>query len=293
MQDQELSAEEMLASVKEETPGAAAPEAQAPQQSPFDPSKLEYEVNGKKITEPWEMVQKRAQMGYHYAQQMEALKREREGFDQERSKYQTYEQQAKELGRWKEYDDFAKQNPEWAKHVEETWNNRQNLGQSNQVQDPRFEALQKELADLRGLKDEFVSEKQKIQFAAEDKQFSSEIETVAKKFGVDFAISDEQGRSLEWRTLETMKEMGLEGNKPGQFEMAFKHMYFDNLIGKQKEAAQEQVIKQNQEMRKNGILGVSRTPSAGTPGRAFNPKTHSYDDAAQFALADLAASRKV
>jgi prefoldin subunit 5 len=243
MQEQELSAEEMLASVKEESApatAAATPEtAQTPQQSPFDPSKLEYEVNGKKIIEPWEMVQKRAQMGYHYAQQMEALKREREGFDQERSKYQTYEQQVKELGRWKEYDEFARSNPEWARHVEEAWNNRQNLGQSTQgLQDPRFEALQKEIAELRGLKDEFATEKQKIQYAAEDKQFDSEIGSVAKKFGVDFQISDEQGASLEWRVLEHMKKMGMDGSIPGQFEAAFKDYHFDNLVGKQKEAAQ-------------------------------------------------------
>lgn len=291
--EQELSAEQMLESVKAEQQPAASTETQAPQQSPFDPSKLEYEVNGKKITEPWEMVQKRAQMGYHYAQQMEALKRERESFDGERQKYQTYEQKVKELGRWQEYDDFARQNPEWARHVEEAWNNRQNLGQSNHgAQDPRLEALQKELAELKGFKDEFVSEKQRIQYEHEDKQFGSEIESVAKKFSVDFAISDEQGRTLEWRTLETMKEMGLDGSKPGQFEMAFKHMYFDNLIGKQKEEAKESLIKHNQEMRKAGILGVSRTPTAGTQGQAFNPRTHSYEDAANFALQDLVASRK-
>lgn len=288
MMEQELSAQEMLDSVKNEQPAAAATTEQPSQQSPFDPSKLEYEVNGKKIVEPWEMVQKRAQMGYHYAQQMEQLKAEREQIKA------IQEQNAKLQGltRWQDYNDYAEKNPEWARHVEEAWNNRANLQQSNQGPNPEFLALQKEIADLRAFKDEFVSEKQRIQFEAEDKQFGQEIESVGKKFGVDFGIANEQGKTLEWQVLETMKEMGLDGSKPGHFEMAFKHFHFDNLMAKSKEKAQESQAKQSQDLRKAGILGVSRTPPAANQGGAFNPRTSSWEDAGALALRDFQAARK-
>lgn len=290
MSEQELSAEQMLESVRAEAPAtntSVTPDSsQAPAQSPFDPEKIEYDWNGKKIVENLDMIKKRASMGYDYAQKMALI-------NQEREKYKGYDQKLSQLERWQQYNDYAEKNPEWAKHVEEAWNSRQNVGQSAQEQiNPVIQTLQERLASVEALKDEWLSEKQKVQQAGEDKQFVSEIEATGKKFGVDLTQSDEQGRTLEYRTLEVMREMGLDGSKPGHFEMAFKHMYFDNLMGKNRDAAKEQAAKQTLEMKKAGILDVSRTPRSAQKPSAFNPRIHSYDDASRFAMQDLEAARK-
>lgn len=293
--EQELSAEQMLESVRSEAKPAEGQttEPASPAQSPFDPEKIEYDWNGKKIVENLDMLKKRASMGYDYAQKMAAFNQEREkykGYDQER---QTYQQKLSQLERWQQYNDYAEKNPQWAKHVEEAWNSRQNMGESTENQvNPVIQTLQERLASVEALKDEWLTEKQKVQQEGEDKQFVSEIEQTGKKFGVDFTQSDEQGRTLEYRTLEVMKEMGLDGSKPGHFEMAFKHMYFDNLVGKNRDAAKEQAAKQALDLKKAGILDVSRTPKSAVKPTAFNPKIHSYDDAMRFAKQDLAASKK-
>lgn len=289
--EQELSAEQMLESVRADAAPKVEEPAQAPEtpaQSPFDPEKIEYDWNGKKIVENLEMVRKRASMGYDYAQKMAAL-------NQERDKYKGYDTKIQQLERWQQYNDFAEKNPEWARHVEEAWNSRQNNAQLTQEQspiDPRIQTLEQKLAEIESFKNEWSEARQAEQVKAEDTQFSQEIEQTAKKLGVDFSQSDEQGRTLEWRTLEMMKEMGLDGSKPGHFEMAFKHMYFDNLVGKSKDQAKEQEARQALEARKVGILGVSRTPQAQSQSKAFNPSRHSWEDATKFAMADLEASRK-
>lgn len=274
----ELSSESSKAGSEQaaaETPSAS----QAPQE-------FEYTIEGgKKVKEPLEMVLKRAGMGYHYAQQMHAINQEREKYKGYDEKFQTYEQEMAKLRRWQEYDDFARQNPEWARHVEETWNSRENLQQSNEVQqNPELESLKAELAELKQFRESLALEKQQAQFAAEDKQFAGEIEETAKKFGVDLSQADEQGRSLEWRVLEHMSSMGLDGSKPGHFRAAFKDFYLDNLLDRQKEQVKEQTAKQEVDMRKAGILGVSRTPQS---VKAFNPKQHSWNELGEMALADL------
>ena len=296
----DLTAEQMLESVKadnspvseQDTATLSQPTTSAQQPVQFDPEKLEYDWNGKKIVENWDMVKKRAQMGYDYAQKMAVFKQQQAEFDQTRQDLIAKAEAAK---KWEQFDNYAKENPEWARHIEESWNNRTNMQQlsteSQATMNPVLESLQKEIADLRSFKDEFVSEKQKIQQEAEDKAFSSEIEDTAKKFGVDFSQSDEQGATLEWRVLEMMKELGLDGSKKGHFEMAFKHYYFDNLVGKQREQAKEAVVKQSQNLRKMGILDQSRTPPQ-QAANVFNPSKHSDRDALNFALQELAANRK-
>jgi hypothetical protein len=259
-----------------ETP-SASPEAA---KSPWDEDEYTIE-GGRKIREPREMILKRAGMGYHYAQQMHAI-------NQEREKYKGYDEKIQGLSRWQEYDDFARTNPEWARHVEEAWNNRQNLQQSNQDQQSPHTAFEQKIAALeqriaeRDARDAEAAKAQ--QYAQEDKEFTSEISETAKKFEVDLSQADEQGRSLEWRVLEHMASMGLDGSKPGHFRAAFKDYYLDNLLDRQKEQVLEKTAKTGADMRKAGILGVSRTPQS---AKSFNPRQHSYNELAEMALADL------
>lgn len=291
----ELSASDMLASVSTDTPSVDAAPSQAsseipPQQAqlPWWQEKLKDEVEytvegGRKVKEPLEMVLKRANLGYNYAQRAHNLNSQAEKFKQ-------LEEQNKSLSRWDEYDRFAKENPEWAKHVEESWANRTNLLQSNQGQNKELQTLQQKLQELEKFKEEFVQEKTTLRTQAEDKQFSDEISSVGKNFGVDLSQSDEQGRTLEWRVLEHMTKLGLDGSKPGHFTAAFKDMYFDNLIGKEKESAKEQYAKKQAELKKAGIRGITRTPQGSESFNGTVDPNLSWNQLSDLALAEMRKS---
>ena len=264
---EELTPEQMLESVKTESAPTevAAAEPQAPWWKEKSAEEIEYVVEGGKLVkEPLEMALRRAGMGYNYAQKAHQL-------SQQEARFKEIEAQNAELQRWKEYDEFAHTNPEWAQHVQETWNNRQNLGQSNQQPNPEFEAIRKELAELREFKTEFTTARELEQQQSEDKQFISEIQTVAKQFGVDMDQADENGRTLQWRVLEHMQKLGLNGTKPGHFAAAFKDYNFDNLVGRQKEQAIEQRAKDHVELKRAGIKNVSRTPSKNDSLNGYRP----------------------
>lgn len=254
-----ISTEQILESVKTESASPGTPaEGQAPAApSPWWQEKLnegvEYTIEGgKKINEPLEMILKRAGMGYHYAQKMHQVNSQMEQFKQSQS-------QIEALKKWEEYDAYAKQNPEWAKHVESTWNSRQNLQQSNQA-NPEIAELKKQFEEQSKFLNELKSSREQEQSNTQYQSFAGEIETVGKSFGVDLTQADEYGRSIEFRVLERMKELGLDGTKQGHFTAAFKDYYHDTLVGRQKEQAIEQHAKKQAELKKAGIREISRTP---------------------------------
>lgn len=262
--DEELTTEQMIESVGGEAPAEGAaptPEAQPP--GPWWQEKLkesvEYDVNGKKISEPLEMVFRRAGLGYHAAQKIHQT-------NQQLEKYKDYDElksKAENLARWQEYDDYARANPEWAQHVEQGWANREQALQQN----PELSAYQQKIKSLEeklsGYDEKFSAwekTQQEQKFQAEDVQFNDEIQSVAKKFGVDLTQSNDMGESLEWRVLNHMQELGLNGTKKGHFEAAFKDYYFDNLLDKTKEQTIENHAKSQAELKRQGIRDISRAP---------------------------------
>lgn len=283
---------------KEAGPAAAEPTKQeAKVEEPAPPSwqEDEYEIDGKKIKEPREMILKRAQLGYRYAQRAHELNQKEESFKEREARFKEIEEANKKLARWQEYNEFAEKNPEWWQTVEQAWQNRANVQQSSQDPiNPIVATLQQELAEVKKQLGEFHAsteqQKQALQTAAEDKAFDEEISSVATKFGVDLSATDEQGRSLEWQVLEHMKSLGMDGSKPGHFTAAFKDYHFDNFVSRSKEQALEQHAKGKAEAEKAGILDVSRTPKGKT---SFNgsPSNYSWNELADMALADLRSGK--
>lgn len=287
---EEISTDQIVAELNSSS-GEPAAEATGQPVAPPKPwweeklkDEVEYSVNGKPIKEPLDMLRKRAGMGYHYAQQMHILNSEKESFAKERERL-------KALEKWQQYDEYAKNNPKWAEHVEQAWNQRQNLQQLNQEPNPEIESLKRELGDLRKFKDEFVSERDKQRNAFEDKQFNDEISTVAKTYGVDLSQSDEQGKSLEWRVLEHMKALGLDGTKQGHFSAAFRDYYFDNLVSRQQAVGKEADLKSKVELNKAGIREISRTPKKPYDFKGHIPNM-SWNDLSDAALEELRANSK-
>lgn len=288
---EELSAEAMLAEVnkdQEATTGTEAAKVGDEVKTAIDPATgqmYKYTTSGgKEVEEPLDMVLKRAGMGYHYAQQMHNLNQKMESLKQ-------IEERNKALSKWEEYDKYAQTNPDWAAHVQQTWDNRTNLQKTEQV-DPyaeKFKTLEDRLSDLQRFKDETLQVRTTEQYTAQDKEFGQEIQTVGKTYSVDLDQADEQGRSLEWRVLAHMEKLGLDGSKPGHFTAAFKDFYFDNLLGRQKEQTLESQTKSKAELKRAGILDISRTPK-GPTSKGYQPGMD-WNALGDMALAEIRANK--
>lgn len=267
MDADEISTEQILSEVgtlqepAEKAEGGAGAGSHGDKKPEPPAQEFEYTIEGgRKVKEPLDMVLKRAGMGYHYAQKMHTYNKDMERLKQA-------EERAKTLSRWEEYDSFAKTNPDWAKHVDEAWANRQSLGKEGPQEgqgDPilmqKLQEMAQKLEKYEKFATEFASEKESLRYQQEDKAFESEIETVAKQYGLDLTEADADGRSLEWRVLNHMQELGLDGSKKGQFAAALKDYYFENLQNRQKDTAKENAAKTEAELKRAGIVDVSRSP---------------------------------
>lgn len=291
MAEEELSAEAMIAEVTKDASGesAEAP-SQSQEKTPETPAQqmFKYKTSfGKEVEEPLDMVLKRAGYGYHYAQDKHKLEQDRQAWDKER---QTVQERIKALERWEAYDKYAKDNPDWATHVESSWNTRGQLQQAQPQQDPysdRFKKYDETLEQLKGFMSEQVSERQKAQYQREDSELAKEIEQVGKDYGVDLSQANENGESLEWQIMKHMQKLDLPG-KPGQFRAAFLDHYHPNLMGRAKETALEQTSKEKVELKKAGILDISRTPKGQNPSKGYKPGM-SYEDLSNQVLAEVRA----
>lgn len=282
---EDVSTEQILADLKSEagkTDDAGAG-SHGQEAAPIpDQTAQEYEYvieGGKKVKEPIDMILKRAGMGYNYAQKMHI-------YNQDVAKWKGIEEKNKSLSRWQEYDDYASKNPDWAKHVENAWASRGQQAQAEGVQDnqvlSQIQQLAERLERAEKFNQELTSERQALKHQTEDKTFGDEIQDVSKKYGVDLSQADDQGQSLEFRILRHMEALGLDGSKKGQFHAAFRDYYFDNLQSRQKEQAKEAAAKTDLELKKAGIVGVSRTPKAKESFNGYKPGM-SYNELAEMA----------
>lgn len=294
----DISTDQILADVNSQNAAAVTPAEAAPATSEGGATaptaaqqaawlEDEYEIEGgRKVKEPREMILKRAGLGYHAAQKLHAV-------NQQEQKYKQMEETNKKLARWQEFHDYAEKNPQWWQHVEASWNGK-GAAENPAGQEPLnpvISELQKRVEAYESRLSQYDKHLESQKHEVEDKHFREEITGVEKQFGVDLWQADEQGKSLQWRVLEHMEALGLDGTKKGHFTAAFKDYYFDNLVGREKESAKEAHAKQQAELKKAGILGVSRTPKQ--PGNAFNgnAKDYSWDKLGEMIMADVRAGK--
>lgn len=283
---QEFNVDQALSNI--ETTGSAegSPPASSPVESAAapmgEPELIEYTTaSGKTVRETLDMLKRRAGQWYHGAQRMEDLnKREAEINGQS--------QQFESLKRWQEYNDFAEKNPEWAKHVETSWEQRERLLQSQGADDPNsplhdeLQAVKGQLSEVSNFLGQLKQERQVQQQTAEDTALTSEIKSIREKYqDLDFDLSDESGKSLEYRVLEHAAQNGI-----ASFKTAFHDFYHDHLIKMREDKAKEGVVREQQRQRKAGIIGVSDVPTKGL-NQAQNLKNKSYDQLIQEARQEL------
>lgn len=249
---------------------------------------LEYQAAGKPIKEDLSTILKRASQGYHYAQEMNKLKTERQQFETELLP------QVEEAKTWREkygkFEEYAKENPEWYDHWNKAWENRHTMqqqgdgstvDQSQNIQAVIKDILMQELSPVKEFMQtqEQLKEQQKIE--EQDSALFNAIDETRKAYSnIDFdSTNPDTGKSLQEDVMEFMYKTGIH-----DFQTAFKAFYSDNLIKMQVEQAREKEAQNEIERKKNGILDIRQ----GQPTRS-RPIDHSrsnLDQLMQMAVND-------
>lgn len=253
----------------------SAPQQEAAPETPLPPQEYEYEWRGQRVKEPLDMILKRASMGRDYAQNTEALKRERSEWEQQRAEFEN------RFKPYREIDDFIKSGDEgkqWWDHVNKQWSERE----KPQGIDPNLKPLFDELNGLKSFVSELQQEKLQQKIAKEDESFTQEIQSIQKQFAdLDWQTPDQDGKSLEFKVLEHGTKNGIKS-----FKTAFLDFYHPELEKRWESRGREAVAKDTQKRTRLGLLGETSAPKKGISS-AENVKNRSYDDLAKEALEEL------
>lgn len=258
--------------------------------TPQQVQEFSYQARGKEIKEPIDIILKRASMGYDYAQLMQQHKQRDSELAQREQRVQESE------GRWKPYDDYANQNPQWADLVKSQWEGRFNQqqnwqsGQQQQGQEgmqPQSQ-LPPEFAQKMDQIDTFINqikaEKQAAALAESDLALNSAIEATQKMFPeFDLRATDPiTGESLEMQVLQHAQLNGI-----NSFQAAFKDKFFDQILERRSMKAKEDTAKNFTSNVKKGFLGQSTEPMLKSSFGNQAVKARGYHELMDIAAKDL------
>lgn len=257
------------------SPEKAAPQQQA--QEPVAPQYKEFEFNSRgqpvKIKENDPRFSQWLSQGHDYAQNIHSFKTEKDTWD--RSK-QDWEGQ---WGRYREIDQFAKQNPDWWSHIDQSY--QQKLSSPSDVPDPvrqyldqRLEPVAKDIPLMKQFLQEMQTQKMEKQQSEEDAKLGEAVKSIQSKYpNLDFSAKDGNGLSLEHRVLNHAMENGFP-----TFRAAFLDYYHDNLEKLAEARGKESIMQEMQKRKKLGLLDESPTPGRSNPmpfGNGATPKSWS------------------
>lgn len=274
-----LDADEILAAIDRGEDPSQLSQPDQGSQSGTDPSQTEvveqasqsflreFKANGKvvKVDDPakWDQW---AQQGYDYSQRIAELKAEREEFERQRTDLQT------SLNRYSEVDRFAKENPDWWNHVEQSYAQRDQHGI-----DPNFqkvlEPLQSELKELKKFYNDVQRARQEEEAARADQALNEEIGAVKKAYSdVDFSVVNGSGQSLEDAVIAHANANGIPS-----FKAAFLDYYHDNLTKLYEARGRQAVERDLAQRQKTGLLGQTQAPVT-SKAQPTSTRGKSYDD---------------
>jgi len=236
---------------------------------------VKYTANGKEISEPIETVLKRASQGYNYAQRMAEIKAQE-------AQWQKQLEESKSLAdKYREIDEYARQNPDWFNHWNNAYQNR-SQGFSNSPEQSGFDPnqitglieqkLQPHLGTLQEMQERLNREK----VEQENKLLDSQVQKTKQKYAdVDFSASDpESGKTLEFKVYELMAQKGYD-----DFETAYKVLDHDNIVARQIEKAKADLVKAEQQKRKQGIVAEKSAKKPDAVNYKQVPENKLIDDA--------------
>lgn len=261
--------------------------AQAPQ-APQYPKEIEFTAGGKPIKAPWEKALQWASQGYDYSQKMAEFKRQQAAWEEQRqAELKKYEDQ---YSPYKTIDEYAKQNPDWWKHVESSFVSRTNGGAQNASANPDLDALKAQIrseleAEFNPIKEQFQTiqeEREAKKREAEDTTLDAEVKGIRDKYpNLPWDTADESGLSLEARVLKH----GVDNNFP-TFRAAFLDYAHDDLQKLAEDRGKETYLQSIKQQSKQGLLGKTQAPTKGiAPAEAI--KNKSYNDLLNESLQEL------
>lgn len=265
-----------------------APATETPQPAPTSTTtpgatgaqEFEFTWNGKQIKAPISdpRVKQWASQGYDYSQKMAE-------FSQKQAEIEKQAAWAREAeGRYKEIDEYVKQNPQFWDHVTQSWTNRQ--GQAPDPLEQKLQSYKSELKSEIGEIKEFIQAQRQAQQAAEqqeeDQRLNQEIKSIQEKYpDLDLNQVDESGKTLETKVLEFAVENGIR-----KFSVAFNAFNHDRLLKLHEEKGKEAAQKEIQKKTKLGLLGTTPTPTRGI-SQPKDIKNETYDSLYEQALEEL------
>lgn len=219
-------------------------------------------INGQQYQATRAQILQWASQGRNYPQLVEKLKARETELD---GKYKNYA----------EIDQFAKANPDWWKTVVQSYQTTQSQGTpGSQASFQLPPEVQSKIDQLDQFKSSFEAEQA-------HKALDAEVQDIRKSYpNLSWDTLDESGSSLEMRVYDHALKSGIQS-----FKTAFKDLMHDDIVKYRADEAKAQAVKELQAQRKQGVLGVSTTPSRGPAPGPTKHKT--YDDAASAAMAEL------
>jgi hypothetical protein len=256
----------------------SAPKQEVAPQKVAEPQYKEFEFNSRgqpiKIRENDPRFSQWLSQGHDYSQNIQTMKAEREAFERSRGEW---EQSWKP---YKEIDQFARQNPDWWNHIEQSY--QQKLSTPEGVPDPvkqyldqRLEPVAKDIPLMKEFLQEMQTQKMEKAKAEEDAKLGEAVKSIQTKYpNLDFSAKDESGLSLEHRVLNHAVNNGFP-----TFRAAFLDYYHDSLE-KQAEARGKEAMTIEMNKRKRlGLLDDSPAPSRGQiPPPSSNRRPASWND---------------
>ncbi len=224
-------------------------------------STIEFDSGGRKVKpDSEEKARTWISQGYDYSQKMGAFNQERAKWQAERQELSGYKDK---FSRYDQVDQYAAKNPDWWKHVQESWNSRDTVGVDPQIAKV-LSPIQEKLSQF----EQFVGTIQQQQQAAEaakqqealekdNQALDQEITSIRKQYpNIDLATKDESGETLERRILKHAMDINT-----SSFRAAFRDYLHDQLLVTAKADGKDAVAKETQLNFKKGLLGKTQTPT--------------------------------
>jgi hypothetical protein len=221
---------------------------------------------------------------------MAAFKRQQDDWEQSRqAEAKKFEQQ---YSPYKTIDEYAKQNPDWWKHVESSFASRTTQGGAQDSSaSPDLEKIKADIraqleAEFNPLKEEFKTiqeERESKKREAEDTSLETEVKGIRDQYpNLPWDTADESGLSLEARVLKHGIDQGFKN-----FRAAFRDYAHDDLIKYAEDSGKEKYLQSIKTQNKQGLLGKTSAPTKGLQP-VTDLKNKNYNDLLAEALEELA-----
>jgi len=270
MPDQDdINVDELLADI-EAPAGERAMTSDEPEVAAADvpwaaPDWLEFDFNGQKVRpESLDQTKTWLSQGRNYSQRAEQLNRQTK----------EWEARVKAADEFREYyepiDQYAKKDPDWWKHVEQSY---QEKMKNPQGLSPELAPLAAELGEVKSFIGQIRQEKILQDQQAEDQKLDQEIDAIRKQYPtIDLSAVDESGLTLEKRVLDHAGEI-----RTTSFRAAFRDYLHDKFIDLAKTEGRQAITKDQETRARKGILGTTPAPIKAMQ-KAQNVRGKSYDD---------------